>query len=295
MIERECPVCHRTYGADPKRLKHGRQTTCSRACSYALRGQNKVTSVTEACGVCGIPVTQSPSKRERAKCPTPLCSRACHYRARGMGLVGRVLTKPMNIPQHTRLAQADRMRAVNAARKAAGPYWYTPRKVRVCREKSTVTVAVRRHRGWPKGTCPPEVRAKISLGVAKAIAEGRIPRVSKLEVEVGDVLRQLKVATLPQYAIHDARGRFAAVIDYFLPDFGVALEVNGTFWHSDPRAYPNGPEKPSQERTAAQYARKEGLLRQRGIPLVEVWEMDFRDNPELAVRSALSAWLNPTP
>lgn len=266
MIERECPVCHRTYEADPKRLRHGRQTTCSRACSYALRGQNKVTSVTEACGVCGNPVTQSPSKRERAKCPTPLCSRACHYRARGMGLVGRVLTEPMDIPQHTRLAQADRMRAVNAARKAAGNYTHSS-----------------------------EVRAKISLGVAKAIAEGRIPRVSKLEVEVGDVLRQLGVATLPQYAIHDARGRFAAVIDYFLPDFGVALEVNGTFWHSDPRAYPNGTEKPSQERAASLYARKEGLLRQRGIPLVEVWEMDFRDNPELAVRSALSAWLNPTP
>lgn len=255
-----------------------------------------MTSVTESCGVCGNPVTQPPSKKERAKCATPLCSRACHYRARGMGLVTRVLTKPMNIPQHTRLAQADRMRAVNAARKAAGGYWYTPpRKVRVHRTGTSAVLSVRRPRGWSKGTCPPEVRAKISLGVAKAIAEGRIPRVSKLEVEVGDVLRQLGVTRVPQYAIHDARGRFAAVIDYFLPDFGVALEVNGTFWHADPRAYPNGPEKPSQERTVAKYARKEVLLRQRGIPLVEVWEMDFRSDPELTVRSALSAWLHTTP
>jgi len=291
VIERECPVCLRTYGADLQRLKHGRQTTCSRACSYSLRGQNKVTSVTESCGVCGNPVTQPPSKRLRTKCSTPFCSRDCHYRARSMGLVDRVLTKPMNIPQHTRLAQADRMRSVNAVRKAAGLYG----QVRSCQVKPTGTVAVRRPRGWPKGTCPPEVRAKISLGVAKAIAEGRIPRVSKLELEVGDVLRRLGIATLPQYAIHDDRGRFAAVVDYFLPDFGVALEVNGTFWHSDPRAYPNGPEKPSQERTATQYARKEVLLRQRGIPLVEVWEIDFKANPELAVRSALSAWLHPTP
>lgn len=266
MIERECPVCPRTYGADLQRLKHGRQTTCSRACSYSLRGQNKVTSVTESCGVCGNPVTQPPSKRLRTKCSTPFCSRDCHYRARSMDLVGRVLTKPMNIPQHTRLAQADRMRFVNAVRKAAGKYTHS------------------------LGT-----RAKISLGVAKAITEGRIPRVSKLEFEVGDVLRRLGIATLPQYAIHDDRGRFAAVVDYFLPDFGVALEVNGTFWHSDPRAYPNGPEKPSQERTATQYARKEVLLCQRGIPLVEVWEIDFKANPELAVRSALEGWLDTTP
>ncbi|OGB20608.1 MAG: hypothetical protein A3I66_22850 [Burkholderiales bacterium RIFCSPLOWO2_02_FULL_57_36] len=32
-----CPVCGNNYFADPVRLKHGRQSTCSRACSYKLR------------------------------------------------------------------------------------------------------------------------------------------------------------------------------------------------------------------------------------------------------------------
>src|SRR5699024_11048223 len=33
-VNRECPVCAVSYEADPVRLRHGRQTTCSRACSY---------------------------------------------------------------------------------------------------------------------------------------------------------------------------------------------------------------------------------------------------------------------
>ncbi len=36
---RTCPVCSIEYYADPQRLKHGRQTTCSRFCSYKLRAK----------------------------------------------------------------------------------------------------------------------------------------------------------------------------------------------------------------------------------------------------------------
>ena len=35
-----CPICDKKYDADPQRLKHGRQTTCSRKCSYKLRSIN---------------------------------------------------------------------------------------------------------------------------------------------------------------------------------------------------------------------------------------------------------------
>ena len=35
----QCPACSKEYEADPGRLKHGRQTSCSRECSYILRGK----------------------------------------------------------------------------------------------------------------------------------------------------------------------------------------------------------------------------------------------------------------
>ncbi len=39
LVERECPNCKKIYQANASRLKHGRQTSCSRACSYQIRGR----------------------------------------------------------------------------------------------------------------------------------------------------------------------------------------------------------------------------------------------------------------
>lgn len=38
-ITKQCPVCNKEYLADTNRLKHGRQTTCSRECSYKYRSE----------------------------------------------------------------------------------------------------------------------------------------------------------------------------------------------------------------------------------------------------------------
>jgi len=258
MVKRQCPVCGVIYEADPHRLKHGRQTTCSRKCSYSLRTTNRTTSVTGPCGVCGKLVTRPPSRVALSKTNVMLCSSACAYRARSLGLVGREVITPYNIPDEVRQASSIRRRKQNALRKAEGRY-----------------------------ACSDETKAKLSLATAKAIAEGRIPRVSQLELRVGDVLKQLGVRATGQYRLRGDHGRFAAVLDYFLLDSGTAVEVNGTFWHADPREYPSGPVYASQHRTASRYQTKIKLLRDRGIPLIEIWELDFNADPEVAVRSAL--------
>ena len=208
--------------------------------------------------MCGTPVTRPPSKAARSKADVPFCSPECHYKARGLGLVGREVTEPYAIPEETRAAMADRIRVSNERRKSEGRYGHTE-----------------------------ETKLKLSRATALAIAEGRVPRVSKLEQEVGVVLGQLGVKALPQHIFRRERGRFGAVVDFYLPGTNTALEVNGTFWHADPREYPNGPVHASQRRTAKRYARKMGFLADLGVPVVEVWELDFRADPEGAVREAL--------
>ena len=260
MVDRLCPVCGDSYQADPARLLHGRQTTCSRQCSYSLRGQKRSVSTTESCGVCGTPATRAPSKKARSKTSVFLCSRKCAYQARSMGLVGREVVTPYAIPETTRQMQAERLRAANAQRKATGNYRHTE-----------------------------ETKAKLSQTTALAIAEGRIPRVSGLELRVGEVLHHMGVSAIHQYHLRGVHGRYEAVLDYFLPELGVALEFNGTFWHADPRVYPNGPVKPCQIRVAEKYQRKRALLAELHIPLIEVWELDFKADPESSVRRALGS------
>lgn len=104
-VARECPVCHEEYQADPGRLAHGRQTTCSRACSYALRGRKsgdarrgkpsplrgrprgaepwrREPPVLRPCATCGVTMELSPWQARRRGTGQRFCSKACAYEGR---------------------------------------------------------------------------------------------------------------------------------------------------------------------------------------------------------------------
>lgn len=92
-IDRHCPVCDTVYPADESRLRHGRQTTCSRACSYRLRGDEKKNRVSFRCAICEREFERPPS-RVKGKYGAQFCSPECHYSARSLGLSLRVVTEP---------------------------------------------------------------------------------------------------------------------------------------------------------------------------------------------------------
>ena len=74
-VERKCQVCGLRYSADEVRLKHGRQPTCSRECSYKLRAISLSKSKAYKCAVCGEEVLRSPAQ---VKSRFVFCSRECH-------------------------------------------------------------------------------------------------------------------------------------------------------------------------------------------------------------------------
>ena len=93
-VPRVCPVCSKDYMADPARLAIGRQTTCSRGCSYALRAQGLSASTVTRCPVCEKDFELAPSHAAKAKHGTSFCSKDCHYRGRTLGLTKRTVTRP---------------------------------------------------------------------------------------------------------------------------------------------------------------------------------------------------------
>lgn len=60
-IKRICPVCNTEYQADIRRLKHGRQTTCSRKCSYEYRSNKLQKKEVRHCDNCGADITRIPA------------------------------------------------------------------------------------------------------------------------------------------------------------------------------------------------------------------------------------------
>jgi 5-methylcytosine-specific restriction endonuclease McrA len=101
LVSRQCPVCGSSYSADSTRLSFGRQTTCSRQCSYALRAKKLNRRRRFSCAVCGKGVLRSPAQ---VKSAFVFCSRTCHYKGRSLGLVQRVVLTPYAVTEEGRQA-----------------------------------------------------------------------------------------------------------------------------------------------------------------------------------------------
>lgn len=111
-MQRCCPVCGKAYEANRNRLTHGRQTTCSRSCSYVLRSREKSRQINLTCGVCGKEYTRKPSgvKSKHANC----CSKKCKDKAIVIGLIPHKVTRPY---QYTKEGKA---RMIESSRKPKG-------------------------------------------------------------------------------------------------------------------------------------------------------------------------------
>jgi G:T-mismatch repair DNA endonuclease (very short patch repair protein) len=111
-------------------------------------------------------------------------------------------------------------------------------------------------------------------------------RISSWENKVSDELSKLGVVHERSKGLRDPRtGMFCACLDFFID--GMALEVNGSYYHSDPRVYPEGPKTFTQKRNAEKYGKKVRHLKDMGIPLFEIWEFDLQKDLKGAVLSVL--------
>lgn len=257
-INRKCPVCGIAYEADSVRLKHGRQTTCSRKCSYLLRAHKLENSVECTCAVCETKFTRCVSGI-KGKYGAQYCSAICQYAGRTLGISKRVVEKPYNI------TEAGRLGWIKGAQKT--------RKIRIERDNYRHTDAS---------------KAKLREANCRAITEGRVKTVSKLEEKIVPVLNSMSIEYVRQFPVRDSNGRYVCVFDFFVPINKIVIEVNGTFWHSDSRFYPEGPVYASQKRNAVAWQRKFTVIKSFGYSLIELWEEDIKQRGEKYILQTLS-------
>jgi len=98
-----------------------------------------------------------------------------------------------------------------------------------------------------------------------------------LEDEVGSALRSLRYKFEAQYKLYSTRDRLRAVYDFYLPAHDVAIEVNGTYWHADPRVYNPSKLGAQQRRVRRSWNKKVKYSEQRGIRIIVLWEKDLRE------------------
>ena len=98
---------------------------------------------------------------------------------------------------------------------------------------------------------------------------------SKLENEfVEKYIKTQNIKYIRQYYIPEIK----QFCDVYIPDKNLIIEVNGTYWHCDKRAYPNGCINNIQEKKVNRDNIKYKYLEENGYKLLVIWEMDIKNN-----------------
>ena len=110
---------------------------------------------------------------------------------------------------------------------------------------------------------------------------------SKLEEDFArDFLDKLGIKYIYQFEAKDI-GRFYdfAIIlnDEMITGNMILIEIDGGYFHSDPRVVEEGKLNPMQKHSKRvdEYKDKWALLH--GIPLIRIWEKDIRENPKMVM------------
>lgn len=130
----------------------------------------------------------------------------------------------------------------------------------------------------------PQNREKASHNQIKFMGQGTHRGVSSLEDVVAEILDSLRVQYKRQYAIKDSKGVYRACVDFFLEP-NIVIEVNGTYWHADPRVYKKMDS--TQKRANSRYQKKMQHLNMLGFVVKELWEIDIRENAIDAISAVL--------
>ena len=100
---------------------------------------------------------------------------------------------------------------------------------------------------------------------------------SKLEDKFAkEFLNKLGVKYEKQFKA-ESIGRY---YDFYIPSCNTLLEIDGGFWHSDPRLYEGKELTPTQKKNKKVDKFKDKWAKEHKIPLIRIWEHDINNNPE---------------
>lgn len=103
---------------------------------------------------------------------------------------------------------------------------------------------------------------------------------SKLEEKfASEFLDKLGVEYIYQYKAVSI-GRY---FDFFLPEYRLMIEIQGSYWHGDPRLYEEKDLNKTQKWDKKVDEIKKKWCSRNGIPLIYVWEMDINKNPKMVM------------
>lgn len=119
-----------------------------------------------------------------------------------------------------------------------------------------------------------ETKEKARRNTARLWAEGIFKRTSSIHLKMRALLQSLP---LKQPFVEEYQVTWFSM-DFAFPEIKLAIEVQGSYYHVDPRFYPNGPETAMQRRNwGRDVAKRKVCCEQQGWTIIEAWEPEIND------------------
>lgn len=122
-----------------------------------------------------------------------------------------------------------------------------------------------------------ESKLKMSYATSKRISEGKFNTYTIPMKKFYNLLIELNLQNL---FIKEYQLKYYA-IDFASPSLKLAIEIDGDFWHCNPKFYPEGPKYKSQIKNLNIQKRKEKFISSQGWKLLRFWEDDINNNLEI--------------
>lgn len=118
-----------------------------------------------------------------------------------------------------------------------------------------------------------ETKSKLRENTARLWSEGRFCQVTSIHIKMREFLSTL---VLVEPFLEEYQAKYYS-LDFAFPKSKIAIECDGTYYHIDPRIYPNGPKDKIQRRNFGRDKAKNTYLNNRGWTIIRCWETEIND------------------
>lgn len=264
----KCNICNQEFDSEIKLSKHIQHTHKLKKTEYLI--QTKYNNNHPLCGCgCGQKTRYEPSQLD-------FCRFIKGHQSRLEGHWGD-------------LKSEKRVKAISQTRKnkfASGEYDYIKDSIKEARKdpkmgekisKGAKGVAKPKPKGFGIGRVhSKETRKKMSDIAIENIIKTDRNHTSKLEKTFANILDLLDIKYNKFFYAKDIK----AFYDFYIPDSNLIIEVDGDFWHCNPKKF-SEPKYETQKRNLIRDKEKMQWAQENGYKLLRFWEDDINNNIKL--------------
>lgn len=260
----KCENCGKETSKTYSVLKRNKNLFCSPTCSNEFK--IKINSEVRICEYCQNEFTTTKASKKR------FCNTKCQSKWQSEFLIGENANNfnsdfPKSV-RHTECGWCKENVVINS------PYKYNMVK----NENKNIFCSDKCYREWYAKfwSQREEWKEESRIRTVKMIGDGKFPKLNNsLQKKVEALLDKMKIEYIPEFNC-----KYHA-IDLYIPAFNLFIELNGRFWHCDPRVYNEINYKQQLTRIIQDKRKRRYILNKYNSNILYLWETDINSNIEL--------------